>query len=48
MNCGDRLTLALWEGDRHVAALRHALGEWDVLGQPDLRKVEAATHHCSG
>ena len=36
----DRLSLALWEGDRHIAALRQALGEWDALGQPDCQRLE--------
>lgn len=37
---GDRLAVALWEADRHVAVLNEALSEWHALPEPPWQTLE--------
>jgi hypothetical protein len=40
MNPNDRLTIALWEADRHAAALSEALAEWAAEPALDMARLE--------
>lgn len=40
MNPNDRLTIALWEADRHAAALSEALAEWAAEPALDMAQLE--------
>ena len=39
-NAADRLSLARWEADRHVAALDQARAEWRALPAPTWQDIE--------
>ena len=39
-SAGDRLSLARWEAERHVAALDQARAEWHALPPPSWQDVE--------
>lgn len=41
MNGGSPLATALWEADRHVAALQEALGDWSASPAPDQQALES-------
>ena len=41
MNGGNRLAVAVWEADRHVAALREALADWDAAPATSQQALEA-------
>ena len=36
----DRVTLALWEADRHMEALDQALAEWRAAPEPSWQAIE--------
>lgn len=40
MNPDDRLAIALWEADRHAAALSDALAEWAAAPALDMAQLE--------
>lgn len=40
MNPDDRLAIALWEADRHAAALSDALAEWVAAPALDMAQLE--------
>ena len=40
MKPDDRLAIALWEADRHVAALSDALAEWAARPALDMVQLE--------
>ena len=40
MTAADKLGNALWEADRHTAALSDALAEWDAMSVPSLDHLE--------
>ncbi|HMO45596.1 MAG TPA: hypothetical protein PKB14_06150 [Rubrivivax sp.] len=40
MNPDDRLAVALWEADRHAAALSEALAEWAAQAALDMAQLE--------
>jgi len=40
MNPNDRLAVALWEADRHAAALSEALAEWAADPAVDMAQLE--------
>jgi hypothetical protein len=41
MNMDDRLAIALWEADRHAAALSDALAEWALGPALDMAQLES-------
>lgn len=41
MTADDRLAVALWEADRHAAALSDALAEWAAEPALDMAQLEA-------
>ena len=41
MNLDDRLAVALWEADRHAAALSEALAEWAAEPALDMAQLES-------
>jgi hypothetical protein len=41
MTQADPLATALWEGDRHLAVLEQALGDWHRAPAPDLAELDA-------
>lgn len=40
MKAQDRLTIALWEADRHAAALADARAEWAAAPAQDMAQLE--------
>lgn len=41
MTLDARLSTALWEADRHAAALREALADWEPVSGRDIEQIEA-------